>query len=157
MLQQLGHTVTLFFSNANIAPEDEYRKRLESAQDLAKRVNISILVDETDHADWLAQAAQGLEREKEKGARCERCFRYSLRRTHKAMLRHGFDAFTTSLSVSPHKHTPTIFETGREIDVDRFLAINFKKDEGFKRSLALSAEYGLYRQNYCGCEFSVRD
>ena len=73
------------------------------------------------------------------------------------MLKHGFDLFTTTLSVSPHKHTPTLFKVGRELDENRFLAINFKKDEGFKHSLKLAAEYDLYRQNYCGCEFSVRD
>jgi len=156
-LQDLGYEVTLFYSNANIAPHDEFLKRLESVHTLAKRLNVPVLTDEPDHAEWLEQAAKGFEREPEKGARCERCFRYSLSRTCAAMQKHGFDLFTTSLSVSPHKHTPSIFKVGRELDPKRFLAINFKKDDGFKHSLQLAAEYGLYRQNYCGCEFSVRD
>ena len=68
----------------------------------------------------------------------------------------AFDGFTTTLSVSPHKHTPTLFEVGRGLDPDRFLAIDFKKNDGFTHSLQLSAELGLYRQKYCGCEFSMR-
>ena len=156
-LRELGHDVTLFYSNANIAPHDEYLKRLEAVHQLAERLKVPVLLDEPDHAEWLDKAAKGFEREREKGARCERCFRYSLGRTRDAMLKHGFDLFTTSLSVSPHKHTPTLFKVGRELDEKRFLAINFKQNDGFKHSLQLAAEFGLYRQNYCGCEFSVRD
>jgi len=157
VLQQLGHAVTLFFSNANIAPHDEFVKRLESVQELAKRLDVPVVVDEPDHADWLAHAARGFEREREKGPRCDRCFHYSLSRTHDAMVKGGYDLFTTTLSVSPHKHTPTLFKIGRELDESRFLAINFKKGEGFKHSQQLAQEMGLYRQNYCGCEFSVRN
>lgn len=157
VLQNLGYDVTMFYSNANIAPHEEFLKRLESVRLLSDRLKVPVLLDEPDHADWLNKAAKGFEREREKGARCERCFRYSLSRTLDAMLKHGFDLFTTSLSVSPHKHTPTLFKVGRELDEERFLAINFKQNDGFKHSLQLAAEFGLYRQNYCGCEFSVRD
>lgn len=157
VLQELGHDVTLFFSNSNIGTHAEYLKRLDAVHRLAGILKVPVLVDEPDHADWLEQAAKGFEHETEKGARCSRCFRYSLQRTYQAMLHGGFDAFATSLSVSPHKHTPTIFDIGRSLDEQRFLAINFKKNEGFKRSLALTAEYGLYRQSYCGCEFSHRE
>lgn len=155
-LRELGHDVTLFYSNANIAPRDEYQKRLDTVRRLADRVAAPVLVDETDHADWLACVARGFEQEPEKGARCERCFRYSLSRTRDAMARLGFEGFTTTLSVSPHKHTPTLFRIGRELDELHFLAADFKKKDGFKHSLQLAAEYGLYRQNYCGCEFSQR-
>jgi predicted adenine nucleotide alpha hydrolase (AANH) superfamily ATPase len=155
-LRQLGHGVTLFFSNANIAPEEEYVRRLDAVRLLAQRLDVPLRVDETDHADWLRQAACGFESEPEKGARCERCFRYSLSRTHAAMLQGGFDGFTTTLTVSPHKHTPTLFAAGRALDPDRFLAVDFKKGDGFKHSLQLAADFGLYRQSYCGCEFSLR-
>jgi predicted adenine nucleotide alpha hydrolase (AANH) superfamily ATPase len=148
--------VTLFFSNANISPSEEFATRLESTQLLAKHAGVPLLIDEPQHSDWLECVAKGFEKEKEKGARCERCFRYSLERTHTAMLANGFDGFTTTLSVSPHKHTPTLFAVGRAIDPERFLAINFKKNEGFKHSLALAAELGICRQKYCGCEFSIR-
>jgi len=155
VLLKQGYEITLFYSNSNIASHEEYLKRLEHVKTLAKHFSVSLLVDEYQHGDWLVHAAKGFEAEKEKGARCERCFRFSLERTHAAMLKNSFDGFTTSLSVSPHKHTPTIFLIGRALDPQRFLAINFKKDDGFKHSLQLSQSLGLYRQNYCGCEFSV--
>lgn len=155
-LRDLGHDVTLFFSNANIAPREEHARRLDSVRLLADRLEAPLLIDETDHADWLEQAAKGYEREKEKGPRCERCFRYSLCRTYRAMLSGGFDRFTTTLSVSPHKHTSTLHAVGRALDPERFLAADFKRNDGFKNSLRLSEQFGLYRQNYCGCEFSIR-
>ena len=155
-LRELGHSVTLFFSNANLAPHDEYLKRLGSVRLLAERWGVPLLIDEPDHADWLCAVARGFEAEKERGVRCGRCFRYSLGRTQAAMSRGGFDGFTTTLTVSPHKHTPTLFEVGRALDAERFLAIDFKKGDGFKRSLRLTAELGLYRQSTCGCEFSAR-
>ncbi len=155
-LRNLGHSVTLFFSNANIAPYDEYIRRLAAVQLLAQRLEVPLLTDKPDHADWLGKVACGFEREQERGPRCARCFRYSLGRTRAAMAEAGFDAFTTTLTVSPHKHTPTLFEVGRSLDAERFLAIDFKKNDGFKHSLRLAAEFGLYRQSSCGCEFSVR-
>lgn len=155
-LRELGHDVTMFFSNANIAPSDEYARRLDSVRLLADRLAVPLRVDETRHDEWLREAACGYEAAPERGARCARCFRYSLCRTRAAMLRDGFDAFTTTLTVSPHKHAPTLFAAGRDLDPARFLALDFKKRDGFKRSLQLTAEFGLYRQSYCGCEFSLR-
>lgn len=155
-LRALGHGVTLFFSNANIAPHEEYLKRLDAVRLLAERWDVPLLSDEPDHSEWLREVARGFETEPEKGARCARCFRYSLAKTQAAMVKGGFDAFTTSLTVSPHKHTPTLFEAGRVLDAERFLALDFKKNNGFQDSLRLSAELGLYRQSTCGCEFSAR-
>ena len=155
-LRDAGHEVTLFFSNANLAPEAEWQKRLESVYVLAKHDSIPVLVDETSHADWLASVAAGFEQEPERGNRCERCFRYSLTRTHEAALEKRFDAFTTSLTVSPHKSSALIFQVGKIISPVLFLPIDFKKQEGFKNSIKRSEELGLYRQSYCGCEFSVR-
>lgn len=155
-LRQLGHDVTMFFSNANIAPDAEFQKRLDNVHKLAASLDVPVLVEEPDHCAWLDTVAKGLENEREKGARCERCFRYSLERTYRRMGQAGFDMFTSTLSVSPHKHTPTLFKVGRELDRQKFLAVNFKEDDGFKNSLRLSEQFGLYRQNYCGCEFSRR-
>jgi len=155
-LRDEGHDVTLFFSNANIAPDSEFRKRLDSLRLLADRLNAPLLVDEPDHGDWKETVAKGFEHEKEGGSRCERCFRYSLERTFHIMVRQGLDMFTTSLSVSPHKHTPAIFKVGQELDRERFLAVNFKKEGGFRKSMQISESLNLYRQNYCGCEFSLR-
>jgi hypothetical protein len=155
-LREIGHAVTLFFSNANIAPADEYVRRLDAVRLLSDRLDVPLCIDETRHDDWFGEAARGFESEPEKGLRCERCFRYSLCRTRAAMQARGFDAFTTTLSVSPHKHSPTLFAVGRALDPTRFLALDFKKHEGFKHSLQLAADLNLYRQSYCGCEFSYR-
>ncbi len=156
-LRKLGHKPTLFFSNANIAPQEEHKKRLQEVVKLAGICDVPLLADETDHGDWLKEAASDFENCPEKGERCQRCFRYSLQRTYNQMKKSGLDAFTTTLTVSPHKVTPVIAAIGKEISESAYLDINFKKQDGFKRSLELSKEYELYRQSYCGCEFSLRD
>jgi len=95
-----------------------------------------------------------LENEPEKGARCAKCFEYNLRHTAEIADRYGYDAFCTTLTLSPHKVSRIIFEIGGQFP--KFKPIDFKKKDGFLRSIQLSKEYGLYRQNYCGCEFSIR-
>jgi len=154
-LRRLGHEVTLCFSNANLAPPEEYTRRLEAARQLAAHLNTPLIVDPPDHAAWL-EAIRGYEREPEGGDRCRRCFRYSLKRVQALAVEQGFDAFTTSLTISPHKHSATILALGREMEQDRFLALDFKKHGGFQRSATLARDCGLYRQDYCGCEFSQR-
>lgn len=155
-LREAGHDVTLYFSNANLAPEAEWQKRLDAVRTLATHDAFPLLVDATSHADWLETVAQGREQEPERGTRCDGCFRYSLRRTYEAALEKQFDAFTTSLTVSPHKLSERIFKIGLALSEAKFLALDFKKHDGFKRSITRSIELGLYRQSYCGCEFSVR-
>lgn len=149
--------MTLFFSNANIAPAEEYARRREAARRLADLTGIAFVEDTgASHAEWLETVAKGLENEPEGGARCRKCFEFSLRRAAAYAREHGFDTFTTSLTVSPHKRSQTVFEAGRAAGGDAFAEEDFKKRDGFKRSIALAAEYGLYRQSYCGCEFSRR-
>ncbi len=155
-LQEQGHAVTLFFSNANIAPTDEFHRRLEAVEHLATQLAVPLLVDPPDHTDWLKQVADGFEHEPEKGARCARCFQYSLSRTLTTLRQQAFERFTSTLTVSPHKQSATLFEIGHALDKHLFLPIDFKKHNGFKKSLELSARFGLYRQTYCGCEFSRR-
>ena len=146
--------VTLFFSNANIGDGDEYARRLEAVQRLAEALAAPLLVDETArHDDWLA-AVRGLESAREGGARCRPCFAFSLNRTAARAAALGFDRFTTSLTVSPHKHTPTLFELGAAADPVRFLPVDFKRRHGFQRSVELARQLNLYRQDFCGCEFS---
>ena len=153
-LREEHHDVTLFFSNANIGDAEEFERRLDAVNHLAKALAAPLIVDTEARNDaWLA-TIRGLETAPEGGARCRRCFDYSLRRTAEATARLGFDRFTTSLTVSPHKHTPTLFAAGQAADPIRFLPCDFKKQGGFARSMHLSRELGLYRQNYCGCEFS---
>ena len=144
--------VSLFFANSNIAPRDEYETRLAAARQLAERLGLPLFVDPYDHAAWLEEI-RGMENEPEKGARCARCFAFNLRRTARHAGQNGFDAFTTTLTVSPHKDSASLFRVGEEWE--SFLAVNFKKADGFRHSLRLAAEYDLYRQDYCGCEFSL--
>ena len=148
--------MALYFSNSNIAPADEFDRRAESAKKLAEADGVEFVVDPPDHADWLEKVAKGYENEPEKGARCERCFKYNLARTAKYAREHGFEAFTTSLTVSPHKVSKFIFYCGETVASRDcgFMEIDFKKKDGFLKSLARSAELGLYRQRWCGCEFS---
>jgi predicted adenine nucleotide alpha hydrolase (AANH) superfamily ATPase len=153
-LRRLGHEVTLCFSNANLAPPEEYERRLAAARQLAAQMQAPLLVDPPDHDAWRA-AVQGFEDAPEGGERCLRCFQYSLARVQALAVAQGFDAFTTSLTISPHKRSAAIFEIGRRLDPGRFLAVDFKKGNGFVRSTALAKAGGLYRQDYCGCEFSL--
>jgi predicted adenine nucleotide alpha hydrolase (AANH) superfamily ATPase len=157
-LRHEGFDVTLFFSNANIAPRDEYELRRDTARRLAE-ITEADFVEDTDasHQEWLENVAKGLEGEPEGGARCRRCFAFNMSRAAAYAKENGFEKFTTSLTVSPHKRSATVFEAGREAGGEAFAEIDFKKRDGFKRSVTLAAEYGLYRQSYCGCEFSLRD
>jgi epoxyqueuosine reductase len=155
-LLDTGHDVTLFFSNANIATQEEWQRRLDAVQILAHEYAIPLVVDEPSHAEWLVQVASGFEQEPERGTRCERCFRFSLTRTYETALAQRYEAFTTSLTISPHKSAALIFNVGKGLSETMFLPLDFKKQNGFKRSLELSEKLGLYRQSYCGCEFSLR-
>lgn len=149
-----GREVVLYFSNCNIFPAAEYQKRLEHARKLAGQMNLVIEEDFYDHAAWL-ERVRGLEREPEKGKRCEACFQFSLARTNQMAERLGIGAFATTLTLSPHKVSRIIFEIGSQFP--RFEPIDFKKKGGFLRSIELCRELELYRQTYCGCEFSMRD
>lgn len=155
-LKSEGHEITLLFSNANIAPTSEYIRRLEAAQTLAQITNTPLIIDDTvTHQEWLTTVATGYEYEKEGGARCRRCFEFNLTRAKKYLDTLNLDGFTTSLTISPHKRSSLVFEAGLSAGGPLFLPFDFKKKDGFKRSLILSKEYNLYRQSYCGCEFSL--
>ena len=154
-LRRQGHAVTLCFAGGNLAPPEEYGRRLDAVRRLAEQTCTPLIVDAPDHAAWLAAVA-GLETEPEGGARCRACFRYMLGRVQVLAAANGFESLATSLTVSPHKHSPTIFAVGREVDAGRFLPVDFKKGDGFRRSKELARAAGLYRQDYCGCEFSIR-
>ena len=169
-LRESGVEPVLFYSNSNIDTREEFEKRLDNARKLAAADGAELEADVYDHADWYEQVAKGFEDEPEKGARCARCFRYNLARTAAYAAAHGYDAFTTSLTVSPHKVSPMVFEAGEDAAwtvsakdcggsaaaTPGFLPVDFKKKDGFLRSLRRAAELGLYRQSYCGCEFSRR-
>ena len=152
----MGHDPVLLFSNSNIAPQEEFEKRLDALRILAKAEKTALIVDPPDHGAWLDNVAQGLENEPEKGLRCAKCFRWNLSRTSEIAKAENIPAFTTSLTVSPHKVSSMVFKAGAEISQEKFLPVDFKKNDGFKKSLIRSKELGLYRQSWCGCEFSRR-
>ena len=165
-----GHEVTLFFSNSNIDTAEEFERRRVAAAKLADSDGVGFVVDDYCHSDWLEKVARGFETEPERGVRCARCFRYNLSRAAEYAAANGYDAFATSLTVSPHKVSAQVFAAGRDAawiagtkkcggsaaPAPAFLEIDFKKKNGFLLSLRRAAELGLYRQNYCGCEFSRR-
>ena len=149
----------MLFANSNIDTKDEFEKRLGEAEKLAKVDDVKIVALPYDHDEWLREVAAGYEHEPEKGARCARCFRYNLTKAAEYAKAHGFDEFTTSLTVSPHKVSRTIFDVAKSLPsslfpLPSFLETDFKKREGFKLSVKRTKELGLYRQGYCGCEFS---
>lgn len=156
VLKEDGWTPVLFFSNFNIAPHAEYLRRREAAIRLAEAEGVEWVEDKPDHAQWVREVAEGYETCKEGGARCERCFRFSLNRAFKALGATHCQAFTTSLTVSPHKPSPLLLDLGKTIGGEAFQPYNFKKQDGFLDSNRRAAELGLYRQMTCGCEFSQR-
>ena len=156
-----GWKVDLFYSNSNIYPRVEYEKRLEGVKKTAEYFGIEWFADDYSHEDWL-EAVRGYENEPEKGRRCARCFGYSLSRTAERAGAGGYSGFCTTLTVSPHKISKVLFSEGHsaaaavEDENCRYIEYDFKKKDGYKRSIELAKEIGLYRQNYCGCEFSMR-
>ncbi|MCK4851662.1 MAG: epoxyqueuosine reductase QueH [Candidatus Omnitrophica bacterium] len=154
-LMRESHTVTGFFYNPNIYPEAEYARRFETARETAGRTGFELIEGEYDHGEW-SRLARGHESEPEGGGRCALCFRMRLKGTHEYFSGGGFDLFTTTLTVSPLKDADTVNRIGAGIGGDRFLSADFKKKNGFKRAIELSKAWGLYRQDYCGCEYSVR-
>ena len=154
-------SVTLFYYNPNIYPEKEYIHRLNEQIKLINAMpsknKISLMESEYDHESFLT-AVKGLEKEKEGGKRCTECFKLRLTESAKKAKEYGFDYFSTTLTVSPHKNSQLLNELGKEISNRysvKYLYSDFKKKEGYKRSVQLAKQYELYRQNYCGCEFSV--
>ena len=176
-LMDEGHSVVGYFYNPNIHPEEEYIRRLEAAREVAERVGFELIEGEYDPEVW-HDAVKGLEDEPEGGERCEKCFRMRLGRGNDYLrnvrgndifrnglgnniFRNGldrsvhFDMFATTLTVSPHKRAEVVNRVGVEVGGDMFLCEDFKKNEGFKKTVELAKEWRLYRQKYCGCKHSM--
>ena len=154
--------VTVLWYNPNIQPEEEHNLRLENQIKLIKNMKtenpVEILEIPYDDNEFL-EVAKGFENEKEGGKRCEKCFLLRLEKTAQLAKEKGFDFFTTTLTVSPHKNAPLINDIGFSFAEKygvKFLPSDFKKKNGYKRSIELSRQYELYRQDYCGCSFSQR-
>lgn len=154
--------ITVFYYNPNIYPQEEYRKRVEEQQRLIAQMPLRYPVRfvEGDFDDKrFYETVRGLENEPEGGARCEKCFLLRLSETAKRAKEAGADYFATTLTISPLKNAEKMNEIGEALAKEyqiAWLPSDFKKKNGYKRSIELSIEYGLYRQDYCGCVFSRR-
>lgn len=162
VLEQLaGHfRVVLYFYNPNIWPKAEYDKRLDTQRKLLDNLKTRYPVEFAAgeyNPDCFLKAASGLEAEPEGGARCGECFVLRLEEAAKKSAGLGLEWYTTTLTVSPHKNARLINQLGNQAGEKygvKFLPSDFKKKDGYKRSIQLSSDYQLYRQEYCGCEFS---
>ena len=152
--------ITLFYYNPNITPEEEYRKRVAELHRLVREADypnpVAILEGRYDPTAFFGMA-RGLEELPEGGQRCFCCYRLRLEETARVAAAGGYEYFTTTLSVSPYKNAAKLNAIGAELGEAcgvKYLLSDFKKKDGYRRSIELSRQYGLYRQNYCGCVFS---
>lgn len=155
--------VTLLWYNPNLYPQEEFDRRFAAQLELIEKMglaeDVQILAEKRTHEDFLAHA-KGLENEPEGGRRCTKCFRMRLVECAKLAKQYGFDYFCTTLTLSRHKDAVRINALGEEIGRAfgvKWLPSDFKKRGGELRSQQLSEQHGIYRQNYCGCEFSLRE
>ena len=152
--------ITVFYFNPNIFPEEEFLHRIAEQKRLISQLPCKYPIDFTENGwqkERFYKAVRGLESIPEGGERCFSCYRLRLEETARIAAEQGYDFFTTTLSVSPYKNAAKLNEIGEELAEKygvRHLPSDFKKKNGYKRSIELSAEYGLYRQNYCGCIYS---
>lgn len=151
--------ITLFFYNPNISSAEEFEKRLNELKRFTEECQfakgIKIISPEYNHLEFL-NVVTGLEKAREGGERCEKCFRLRLNKTAEQAAKLGFEYFTTTLTISPLKNAEKINLCGEAAVIGNvvYLLTDLKKRERYKRSIELSREYGLYRQSFCGCEFS---
>ena len=155
--------ITVFYYNPNIYPPEEYHERAAEQkrfiEQFAAKHPISYIEGEYDTKRFY-DMARGLEKVPEGGERCFKCYELRLRESAVLAKEGGFDYFTTTLSISPLKNAALLNQIGEEISEQygvKYLYSDFKKNDGYKRSIELSKEYGLYRQNYCGCVYSERE
>lgn len=154
-----GYDLTVYYYNPNIYPYEEYYRRRDELQNYCIRLGITFIEEEYDQKRW-HENIQGLEHEPERGRRCDRCFNMRLEKAASYAAALGYDFFTTTLTVSPHKKSSTIIaigsDIGRKHDIG-FLAEDFKKKEGYKLANEISKREGFYRQAYCGCLYSKKE
>ncbi|MGN0687421.1 MAG: epoxyqueuosine reductase QueH [Oscillospiraceae bacterium] len=155
--------VTILYYNPNIAPEEEFQKRAAEQKRLVSEMQlknpVSVVIDSYDSQEFYS-VVKGLENVPEGGERCFACYRLRLERAAGYAAEYGFDYFCSTLSISPMKNAAKLNEIGEqlsEIYPVRHLPSDFKKNNGYKRSIELSRQYDLYRQDYCGCVFSRRE
>lgn len=152
--------ITILYYNPNIYPKIEYQRRLAEQKNFINifpvKNEVNLIEDEYNESEFL-EAIKGKKQDKEGGIRCFACYKLRLIRSAQFAKDNNFEYFTTTLSISPHKNSQKLNEIGKELSEKfevKYLYSDFKKKDGFKRSLVLSNKYNLYRQDYCGCRFS---
>lgn len=155
------YDLILLFSNSNIFPKDEFNRRLESARIVAREMNLELIEEEYDNDKWdeFVSSVPDYKMQPEGGERCRMCFKFNLIRAAKMARERGIGLFATTLTISPHKNNVLINNIGKDVEEMfgvKYLKSNFKEKDGFKKSITHSKRLDLYRQNYCGCRYSLR-
>ena len=156
LLRDMGYKPIVYFCNPNLDTKEEYDKRLEAQKIVCMYHWVDLIIEEYDHESFL-NVTKGYELEPERGRRCDECIKLRLSLAAQKARELGIKKFTTSLVISPHKNFEKISMIGKDVANGlEYIAIDFKKKDGFLKTNNLSKELGIYRQNYCGCEFSKR-
>ena len=156
LLKEMGYQVVVYFCNPNLDTIEEFERRLEAQKTVCDYYDVELVVEPYNHCEYI-EVVRGLEKEPERGRRCEKCIELRLMKAAEKAKEFEINVFTTSLPISPHKNFVKISSCGEEIAKNydiKFLAVDFKKKDGFLKTNKLSKELNLYRQNYCGCEFA---
>jgi predicted adenine nucleotide alpha hydrolase (AANH) superfamily ATPase len=154
LLKEMGYNPIVYFYNPNIDTQEEYTRRLEAQKTLCSHLGVKLIVEKYIPEEYLNYVV-GFENEPEKGLRCEKCIELRLKQAAKKADELNIEKITTSLVISPHKNYEKITELGETIS-KKYLAIPFRKNDGFLKTNKLSKELNLYRQNYCGCKFAKK-
>ena len=165
VLERIGNffDITIFYYNPNITKEEEYKKRIDEIKRFIKEIKSKYkikLIEGNYNPNIFFDLAKGLENEPERGKRCYKCYELRLEETAKIAEQLRFNYFCTTLTLSPHKNSNWINEIGKQLNnkyATNYLYSDFKKKNGYKRSIELSKKYNLYRQDYCGCIYSYRN
>ena len=154
LLKEMGYEPIVYFYNPNLDTKEEFKRRLDAQKTVCQYHNVELLTEPYNHNEFLSEI-NGLENEPERGKRCGKCINIRLKKTAYKAKELEIKFYTTSLVISPHKDFKKIAEIGADNAIDvEFLAIDFKKKDGFLKTNNLAKELGLYRQKYCGCEFA---
>ena len=157
-IDESGYEPLVWFYNPNIYPEMEYLRRRDELIRYCEEKGYEYLIGDYEPEKWQVYIT-GLEQEPEKGARCNKCFEFRLDRAAEKAKQLGIEFFTTTLTVSPHKISKNVFDAGNNAALKygiKFLALDFKKHDGFLKTMQLAKENNFYRQQYCGCEYSMK-
>jgi len=152
------YEVTAYYYNPNIYPDEEYTIRFSEAKKYCEEHGIPFVEEKPNRADWFV-LTKGHEQDPERGERCTICYRMRLQKTAEYAKAHGFEKWGTDLSISPHKDAQRLNLIGKELEKEygvTFLAADFKKRDGFKKAMDIAKKEGFYRQDYCGCIYSMR-